>query len=194
MYFKQIEERGGIKMNIYDYKFTDINKHAASFENYQGKVLLIVNIASKCGFTPQLEDLQKIYEDYKDKGFEIIGFPSNQFDNQSPGNDRDMSNFCKLNYGVTFKLSEKTDVRGINEHPVFSYLTKECPFEGFDQNKIQDKMIYSITEERYPEYLINDSIKWNFTKFLIDRNGQPVKRYEPAVEPLDILEDIKSLL
>lgn len=181
-------------MNIYDYKFNKINGEEVSLEQYRGKAVLIVNIASKCGFTSQLEDLQKIYEEYKDKGFEIIGFPSNQFDNQSPGSNNDLNEFCKLNYGVSFNLSEKIDVRGADEHELFSYLTKKCPFKGFNMDNMTDKIIYSITSERYPEYIVDDSIKWNFTKFLIDKDGNPVMRYESGVEPLDILEDVKSIL
>lgn len=181
-------------MNIYDYKYKKINGEEISFESFKGKILLVVNIASKCGFTPQLEDLQKIYEEYKDKGLEIIGFPSNQFDNQAPGSNNDLNEFCKINYGVKFNLSEKVDVRGAHEHPVFSYLTKSCPFEGFNKDNISEKMVYSLTLEKYPEYLVGDSIKWNFTKFLIDREGNPIKRYESGFEPADILDDIKNIL
>lgn len=181
-------------MNIYDFKFNDIKGNEVSLENYKGQVLVIVNIASKCGFTPQLEDLQKLYEEYNSQGLQILGFPSNQFDNQSPGSNKDLSEFCKLNYGVTFNLAEKTEVRGTDAHPLFNFLTKQCPFEGFDMNNFSDKIIHSITAEKYPEHLVGDSIKWNFTKFLIDRDGNPVKRFEPGVEPKDLTDHIKSLL
>lgn len=96
---------------------------------------------------------------------EIIGFPSDQFDNQSPGSNSDLHEFCKLNYGVTFTIAAKSDVRGVNEHPIFSYLTKECPFKGFNTNNILEKMVYSLTAKKYPEYLVVNDIKWNLTKF-----------------------------
>lgn len=181
-------------MNIYDYKFIDINGKEVSLEEYNNKVLLIVNIASKCGFTPQLEDLEKLYKKYNDYGFEILGFPCDQFANQAPGSNADLNNFCKLNYGVTFKLSEKVEVRGGDTHPIFNYLISKCPFEGFDKENISSRMIYSVLEENYPEYLVGDSIKWNFTKFLIDRNGNAIKRFEPSVEPMDMVEDIEKTL
>lgn len=181
-------------MSIYNYKFKDISGKEVSLEEYKGKVLLIVNIASKCGFTPQLEGLQKLYDEYKNKGFEIIGFPCNQFDNQTPENNSDLNKFCQLNYGVNFSLSEKVDVRGEKADPIFSYLVSKCPFKGFDKENVTDKLLYSITEENYPEYLIGDSIKWNFTKFLIDKEGKVINRYESRIEPLDIAKDIKGLL
>lgn len=181
-------------MNIYDYKYKDINGKEVSLSEYRNKAILIVNIASKCGFTPQLEDLQKIYEKYKEQGLEIIAFPCNQFLEQSPESNSDLNGFCKRNYGVTFKLSEKVDVRGENSHPLFNYLTEKCPFRGFNKENATEKMLYSITEEKYPEYLAGDSIKWNFTKFLIDKNGSVVKRYEPSITPLDMIEDIEKVL
>lgn len=180
-------------MSIYDYKFKDISGKETSLEEYKGKVLLIVNIASKCGFTPQLEGLQKLYDEYKDKGLEIIGFPCNQFDNQTPENNNDLNKFCQLNYGVNFKLSEKIDVRGKNADPIFTYLVSKCPFKGFDKKNDTDKLLYSITEKNYPEYLVDDSIKWNFTKFLIDKEGKVINRYESRIEPLNIADDIKKL-
>ncbi len=181
-------------MNIYDYKYKEISGKEVLLEDYRNKAMVIVNIASKCGFTPQLEDLQKIYEKYKEQGLEIIGFPCNQFSEQSPGSNSDLNTFCKRNYGVTFNLSEKIDVRGSNSHPLFNYLTEKCPFKGFNKENITEKMLYSITEENYPEYLVGDSIKWNFTKFLVDKNGNVVKRYESHIEPLDMIKDIEELL
>lgn len=181
-------------MSIYDYKFKDISGKERSLEEFKGKVLLIVNIASKCGFTPQLEGLQKIYDENKNQGLEIIGFPCNQFDNQTPENNNDLNKFCQLNYGVNFNLSEKIDVRGENADPIFTYLVNECPFKGFDKDNATDKLLYSITQENYPEYLIGNSIKWNFTKFLIDKEGKVINRYESRIEPIDIAKDIKGLL
>lgn len=179
-------------MNIYDYKFIDINGKEVALKDYKGKVLLIINIASKCGFTPQLEDLEKVYKKYNKDGLEVIGFPCNQFLSQSPENNHDLNKFCKLNYGVTFDLSEKVEVNGANAHPVFNYLTKAFPFKGFNKENNSVKIVYSVLQDHYPEYLVGDSVKWNFTKFLIDREGNPVKRFEPDVEPMDMVEDIEK--
>lgn len=181
-------------MDIYNYKFKDIDGNTVSLEEYKGKTLLIVNIASKCGFTPQLEDLQKIYIKYREQGLEILGFPCNQFAEQSPGSNSDLNTFCKLNYGVTFKLSEKIDVRGSNAEEIFTHLTTACPFKGFNKDNISDKIIYSVIKEKTPEHLVGDSIKWNFTKFLVDKEGNAIKRFEPSVEPLDMVEDIEKIL
>lgn len=179
-------------MNIYDYKFIDINGKEVALKDYKGKVLLIINIASKCGFTPQLEDLEKVYKKYNKDGLEVIGFPCNQFLSQSPENNHDLNKFCKLNYGVTFDLSEKVEVNGANAHPVFNYLTKAFPFKGFNKENNSVKIVYSVLQDHYPEYLVGDSVKWNFTKFLIDREGNPVKRFEPDIEPMDMVEDIEK--
>lgn len=181
-------------MSIYNYNYKSIDGKDVSLEDFKGKTLLLVNIASKCGFTPQLEDLQKLYLKYKDSGLEIIGFPSNEYLEQSPGSNNELQNFCKLNYGVTFNLSEKIEVKGRNAHPIFSYLTESCPFEGFDESNFNDKMLKSIISEKYPENLIGSGIKWNFTKFLVSKGGNSIKRYEPKVDPMEMEEDIKSFL
>lgn len=181
-------------MSIYNYNYKDINGKDVYLEDFKGKTLMIVNIASKCGFTPQLEDLQRLYLKYKDSGLEIIGFPSNEYLEQSPGSNNDLQTFCKLNYGVTFNLSEKIEVKGVNAHPLFTYLTANCPFMGFDENNFNDKILKSIISEKYPENLVGSSIKWNFTKFLISKNGGAIKRYEPRIEPMDMEDDIKAYL
>jgi glutathione peroxidase len=138
--------------------------------NYKGKIVLVVNTASKCGFTPQLKDLEDLYKEYKDSGVEILGFPCNQFLNQEPGDNNEVKNFCQINYGVTFNMFEKIDVNGSNTHPIYKYL------------KDQEKGI------------LTKDIKWNFTKFLIDRNGNVIKRYSPTTSPLKIKEDIEKIL
>ena len=181
-------------MSFYDFKAKDINGNERLMSDYKGKVLVVVNTASKCGFTPQYADLEKIYKEFNKSGLEILGFPCNQFMEQEPGNNSEVKSFCELNYGVTFDLFEKIDVRGASAHPIFKYLCSEKPFEGFDLTKANGKLLNSILSEKFPEYLIDDSIKWNFTKFLIDRNGNVIKRYEPTVDPLDMVEDIKKLL
>ena len=132
--------------------------------------VLVVNTASKCGFTPQLKDLEDLYKEYKDSGVEILGFPCNQFLNQEPGDNNEVKNFCQINYGVTFNMFEKIDVNGSNAHPIYKYL------------KDQEKGI------------LTKDIKWNFTKFLIDRNGNVIKRYSPTTSPLKIKEDIEKIL
>ncbi|MDP4145128.1 MAG: glutathione peroxidase [Bacillota bacterium] len=181
-------------MSIYDFKAKKIDGEEISLGEYKGKILLIVNTASKCGFTPQYGDLEKIYEKFKDQGFEILGFPSNQFAEQEPGSNKEIKNLCQVNYGVTFQLFEKTDVRGANAHPLFKYLSEQVPFRGLDLNHPSGKILSSFLEEKFPEFLIGDSIKWNFTKFLIDRNGNVIDRFEPTTEPNDIIPHIEKLL
>ncbi|MCB2309910.1 glutathione peroxidase [Clostridium tagluense] len=181
-------------MNIYDFKFKTIDGEDAALDKFKGKVLLIVNTASKCGFTPQYKDLQKLYEKYNAKGFEILGFPSNQFADQEPSNNDEVKNFCEINFGVTFPLSEKVDVRGNDAHPIFKYLTQQVAFGGFDINNPSGKMLHAFLQEKFPDFLLGDSVKWNFTKFLIDKSGNVVERFESPIEPMDIEENIKKLL
>lgn len=181
-------------MNVYDFKAKNIRGAETGLDLYDGKVLLIVNTASKCGFTPQYADLQKLYEKYKEQGFVILGFPCNQFGEQEPGSNEEVDTFCQLNYGVTFPLFEKVEVRGAGKHPLFAYLTEQAPFEGFDISTPSGKMLNAYFEEKMPDRLKDDEIKWNFTKFLIDREGRVVKRFESAVDPLDIAPVVESLL
>ena len=181
-------------MSIYDFKATTIDGEEVSLDQYKGKVVIIANTASKCGFTPQYEDLEKIYNDYNAKGVEVLGFPSNQFAEQEPGNNKEVKNFCQLNYGVTFPLFEKTLVRGSDANPLFKYLSSALPFKGLDLNHPSGKILDNFLKEKFPEYLIGDSIKWNFTKFLIDKAGNVVGRFEPTTEPLDMLPAIEKLL
>ena len=181
-------------MNIYDFTAKTISGKEISLRDYQGKVLLIVNTASKCGFTPQYKELQTIYEKYQQQGLEILGFPSNQFAAQEPDDNTDIQSFCQLNYGVTFPLFAKGDVRGENAHPLFNYLTGTVPFTGFDLTDPMGAKINSVLQERFPELLPGDSIKWNFTKFLIDRTGKVIGRYEPPVTPLSLEAAIQKLL
>ncbi len=181
-------------MTSYDFKIKTIDGEDQSLDQFKDKVLLIVNTASKCGFTPQYKDLQKLYEKYNSEGFEILGFPSNQFADQEPANDDEVKKFCEINFGVTFPLSQKVEVRGTDAHPLFKYLTQGLPFEGFDMNNMSGKLLHSFLKEKFPDYLLGDSIKWNFTKFLIDRQGNFVGRYESPTEPMDIEQSIKDLL
>jgi len=182
-------------MSIYDYhRVRTLAGQPAELDAYSGKVLVVVNTASKCGFTPQYADLQKLYEKYKDRGFEILGFPCNQFGEQEPGTSADVQSFCQINYGVTFPLFEKTLVRGPHAHPLFRYLTEQAPFEGFDTSTPSGNMLNAFLSEKLPEYLEGDDIKWNFTKFLIDRQGNVVRRFESPVDPLDMEPAVEALL
>ncbi len=157
-------------MKFYDFNAKDIYGEDISMSEYEGKVVLVVNTASKCGFTDQFEGLEELYKDYKDKGFEILGFPCNQFGNQEPGSHKEIAEFCRLNYGVTFTMFEKIDVNGKNAHPLFNYLTDET------------------------KGIFGKKVKWNFTKFLIDKNGNVIKRYAPTTVPKDIKQDIEKLI
>lgn len=157
-------------MKFYDFSAINIYGEEVSMEQYKGKVVLVVNTASKCGLTPQFEELEQLYQEYKEEGLEILGFPCNQFANQDPGTNEEIHQFCQLNYGVTFNMFEKIDVNGDNAHPIYKYLTNQA--KGVFSNKI----------------------KWNFTKFLIDAEGNVIKRYAPTVVPSKIKEDIKKLL
>ncbi|HEY2491939.1 MAG TPA: glutathione peroxidase [Paenibacillus sp.] len=183
-------------MSIYDFNFQAVgmNGQIISLEEFKGKVVLIVNTASKCGFTYQYEDLQKLYDRYKDKGLVVLGFPSNHFDDQEPGNNEDIKTFCKLNYGVTFPMFEKLNVRDELAHPLFNYLTAVKPFKGFNPFHPVSKLLTSVINEKVPEYMHGDSIKWNFTKFLLDRNGNVIHRFEAMTDTIDMEQDIESLL
>ncbi|MFF2456239.1 glutathione peroxidase [Peribacillus simplex] len=158
-------------MSIYEFEVNKINGETISLEEYRGKVMIIVNTASKCGFSPQYDDLQSLYVQYKEDGVVVLGFPCNQFLNQEPGDDLEIDSYCKLNRGITFPMFAKVNVNGKEAHPLFSYLTENAL--GVMGSK---------------------SIKWNFTKFLIDRNGNIVSRYAPKTKPLEMEEDIKKLL
>jgi glutathione peroxidase len=157
--------------SVYDFACQTPGGKKKSLGDYQGKVLLVVNTASKCGFTPQFEGLEQMYEKYKDRGLEILGFPCNQFGKQDPGSNDEIMEFCQLNYGVSFPMFGKIEVNGGGTDPLFKYLKKEAPGA-----------------------LGTQRIKWNFTKFLIDPSGEVVKRYAPTVKPKDIEKDVKKLL
>lgn len=181
-------------MSIHDFKVKTIDGNEISLQEYKGKVLLIVNTASKCGFTPQYEDLESLYKEIKNEKFEILGFPCNQFANQEPGTNKDIKQFCKMNYGVTFPIFAKIDVNGKNAHPLYKYLKEEVHFKGLDESTPAGKILSAFLNEKFPDKLIGDSIKWNFTKFLIDKDGNVVKRFESAVEPMKIENEILKLI
>ena len=181
-------------MSIYDFTVKTNRGAEKSLADYRGKVLLIVNTASKCGFTPQFEELQTLYKTYKDRGLEILGFPCNQFAGQEPGTNDEVQQFCKFNYGVTFQIFAKGDVRGETAQPLFKYLTAQKKFAGFDMSHPVAKPLLDALQKNFPEYLEGDDIKWNFTKFLIDRDGNVVERFEPTTTPSAIAPAIEKLL
>ena len=181
-------------MSVYDFKVKTKRGADKSLADYKGKVLLIVNTASKCGFTPQFAELQELYDAYKDKGFEILGFPCNQFAGQEPGSNDEVQQFCKVNYGVKFTIFAKGDVRGETAQPLFKYLTAQKKFEGFNMNHPVAAPLLDALQKNFPEYLAGDGIKWNFTKFLIGRDGEVVARFEPTTTPKEIAGDIEKLL
>ncbi|WP_371381183.1 glutathione peroxidase [Sporomusa aerivorans] len=181
-------------MSIYDFSVKTINGRELSLAEFKGKVLIIVNTASKCGFTPQYVELQTLYDLYADKGLLILGFPSNQFAEQEPGSNEEIQNFCQINYGVSFPMFEKIEVRGKNAHSLFNYLTESAPFKGFDLKHPIGGKLQEVLRDNFPEILEGDSVKWNFTKFLVDRQGKVAGRYEPTTSPLEMKADIERLL
>ena len=157
--------------SVYDFSAQTIQGQPVELSRFKGQVLLIVNTASECGFTPQFKGLQALFERYADRGFAVVGFPSNEFGGQDPGDNGEIASFCELNYGVSFPMMSKVEVNGGNAHPLWKWLKGEKP--GF---------------------LGTEAIKWNFTKFLVDRAGRPVKRYAPTDTPEKIEQDVAALL
>ncbi len=180
-------------MSVYPFSYRSIEGKEVSLSDYAGKVLLLVNTASKCGFTPQYEGLEKLYQGYKDKGLVIIGFPCNQFGEQEPGTNDDVQEFCKARYGVSFPLSEKVEVRGEHATPLYQHLTANTAFNGFGRGA-KAKTLEVFLKARYGKGYRDSSVKWNFTKFLIDKEGNIAGRYEPTVSPEEMEETIKELL
>ena len=178
---------------IYDFTTTSNKGQEVKMADFKGKVLLIVNTASKCGFTPQYDGLEVLYQKYKDQGFTVIGFPCDQFGHQEPGSNEEIAEFCRLNHGVTFPLMAKSDVNGENANPIFKWLYSQKPFAGFGEGETAAFMDQMLARQD-PNYASNPDIKWNFTKFLIDKKGQVVARYEPTTAPEAIEKDIEALL
>ena len=166
-------------MNIYDFTVKAQDGSEVSLADYKGKVLLIVNTATGCGFTPQYDELQKIYDECKDKGFEILDFPCNQFGEQAPGDDEQIHSFCTGRFGITFPQFSKVEVNGENAIPLYKWLTDNTKFEGFGMSPM-GVMLSGVVKKTDKDYKTNGNIKWNFTKFLIDRNGEIVARFEPT--------------
>ena len=178
-------------MSIYDYTIKDRSGNDISMEKFRGKVLLIVNTATGCGFTPQYEGIEKLYELYHEQGFEVLDFPCNQFGNQAPGNDEEIHEFCTFKYKTQFDQFKKVNVNGENEDPLWTYLKSQKGFEGFD---LKGKVLIPVVKMMDKDYKTSSNIKWNFTKFLVDKNGNVVERYEPTIQPEKIEKRIKELL
>ena len=166
-------------MSIYDFSVKTRKGEDVSLSNYKGKVLLIVNTATGCGFTPQYKELQELYTEFKDQGFEILDFPCNQFANQAPGNDEEIHTFCTGRFGITFPQFAKIDVNGEKAIPLYKWLTENTTFNGFGKSPM-GFVLSGVVKKSDKDYKNNGNIKWNFTKFLINRDGNIVERFEPT--------------
>lgn len=177
---------------IYDFKAIASNGKEIDFKQFEGKAMLIINTASKCGFTPQFDGLEAINEKYRDRGLVVIGFPCNQFREQDPGSDGEIQEFCRLNYGVSFQIMKKTDVNGENEHPVFTWLKAQAPSEEYKglKAKATHTLLKGISNTAKKE----GDILWNFTKFLVAKDGTTVKRFAPTTEPKEFENEIEAML
>ena len=180
-------------MNVYDFTARDIQGKDTKLDAYKGQWLVVVNVASKCGLTPQYTGLEALYKKYKDKGLTVLGFPCNQFAGQEPGTEADIQQFCSTTYDVSFPLFSKIDVNGDNAHPLFKHLRAAQP-GGVDPDKIAGNRLYEYLQKNNPDSLKSDVVRWNFTKFLVDPQGSVVKRYEPDVTPEQIEADLAPRL
>ena len=180
---------------IYDITVKDMDGSDVSLANYKGKVLLIVNVASKCGLTPQYEGLEALYQKYKDQGLEILGFPCNQFLGQEPGTNEEIQSFCSLNYNITFPLFDKIDVNGEAESQLYTFLKKQAPFQGYPEGTEEfATMLDEIHQKTGTGFDQGDAIRWNFGKFLVSKDGKTILRFEPMVTPDMMEEDIQKML
>ena len=180
-------------MSIYDLTVTNAKGEEVSLKNYEGKVVVVVNTATGCGFTPQYKDLEEMYEAYHDKGLEIIDVPCNQFAGQTPGTDEEIHEFCTLNYNTQFPQMKKADVNGENEIPLFAYLKSQKGFEGFGKG-MKALAMNTMLAKLDKNYKNNPDIKWNFTKFVVDREGNVVARFEPTADMKEVKKCVESLL
>ena len=179
--------------SIYDLKVTRADGSELSLKEYEGKVILVVNTATGCGFTPQYAPIEEMYKKYHEKGLEVIDVPCNQFAGQAPGSDEEIHQFCTLKYNTTFEQMKKSDVNGENEIPLFTYLKSKKGFESFGKGPkaLMMKAVAKMKDKKYKE---NPDIKWNFTKFVVDRNGEVVARFEPTIDMKEVENCIVSLL
>lgn len=180
--------------NVYSFEVRDDVGQQVSLSQYKGKVLLIVNTATRCGFTPQYEELENIYKKYNQHGFEILDFPCNQFGEQAPGSIEEIHEFCMVNFDIHFPQFDKIDVNGENASPLFTYLKSKMPFKGFDQSDEMGRLLHEMFMKQDADYAKSPDIKWNFTKFLVDRKGKVIARFEPSDSMQKVEEAIKKLL
>lgn len=180
--------------SIYDFTVKDNKAGDISLAEYKGKVLLIVNTATACGFTPQYSELEALYEAYSDKGFEILDFPCNQFGAQAPGTDEEIHQFCTVNFGTKFPRFTKIEVNGENESPLYTYLKSQKGFAGFDPAHPLTKILDEMFSKADPDYAEKPDVKWNFTKFLVDQEGRVVARFEPTATKEVLAPAIEALL
>lgn len=180
-------------MSIYDYAIAKPNGEELKLIDFKNKVILIVNTATGCGFTPQYEALEQIYEKYHDKGLEIIDIPCNQFGHQTPGTDDEVHEFCQLHYHTQFPQMKKSDVNGTNELPLYTYLKSQKGFSGFGEHKLS-KLLAEMLAKEDKNWDKKPDIKWNFTKFLVNRNGEVTERFEPTADMNDVETKIAELL
>ena len=181
-------------MNIYDFIVENAAGDEVALKDYAGQVILIINSATECGFTPQYDNLQDLFEKYGSDGFVILDFPCNQFGNQAPGSNEEIVSFCDSRYGITFPIFSKIEVNGDNENPLYTFLKFQKGFAGFNPEHPLTPMLESVLERTDANYAKNSDIKWNFTKFLIDREGNVVERFEPTADMAEVEEKIVSLL
>lgn len=181
-------------MNIYDFTIQDENNENVSLSRYKGKVLLIVNTATHCGFTPTYQDLETLYKKYQGQGFEVLDFPCNQFGGQAPEDIKEISSFCSLNYGTTFPRFAKIEVNGENAIPLYKYLESQKGFMGFDPSHKLTPVLEKINKKADPDWAKKPTIKWNFTKFLIGKDGQVIARFEPTAAVGILADAIEAAL
>ena len=179
---------------VYEFSVKDRKGKEVSLKEYANEVLLIVNTATKCGFTPPYEELEKLYEKYHSQGFEVLDFPCNQFGQQAPGTDESIHEFCKLNYGTEFPRFKKLKVNGDDADPLYKFLKEQKGFAGFDASHPLTPVLDKLLSESNPAYKENADIKWNFTKFLINKRGQVVARFEPTESIENIAKQIEEIL
>lgn len=182
------------KRSLYDFEIKNQSGEVVDLAKFKNKVVLVVNTASKCGFTPQYAELEKLYENYRENGFEIIDIPCNQFGGQSPESDEETTKFCQLNYGTKFPQMKKSEVNGPTELPLYTWLKAEQGFNGFDKGHKLSEILDTKLREANPDYDKTSDIKWNFTKFLINRDGEVVARFEPTADMKAVERAIEKLL
>ena len=180
-------------MSVYDFKVTARDGSEQGLDQYEGKVLLIVNTATGCGFTPHYDPLEAMYKEYRDQGFEILDFPCNQFADQAPESDDEIHEFCQVKFGTEFPQFKKIDVNGDTADPLFAYLATEKPFEGFGKG-LKNKALEKFAKANNAKFGEKAYIKWNFTKFLVDREGNVVARFEPTVDMEDVKKAVAAAL